>query len=293
MKKYIKEWFGIESAAVSVSFSNILTMKIIVSLILIVLSPVSFTKEINISDTGISFVAPNEFQQLSQEAINIKWPQKNAPKWAVGNESTSTTIAYDLKQIDVSSIPLPELMVSFKTTFDRIVPGIQWKKREIIELSGKSWGYLEMTSSLIDSNIHNIMLVTSYGKEALIFNFNSTKEDFPKYELELRQSMKTIQLPNNIFEPVDTNKLVLVEENRTNIEKGGVLYNLDSYIMPFQQPYYITVKRGDNKKLSLESAEKIAVKYIKPRGCTVPLVRRPDLDKSNANHTQWLIGVSC
>ena len=97
----------------------------------------------------------------------------------------------------------------------------------------------------------------------------------------------------NAFEPIDTSKLVLVEENHADIEKEGIVYNLDSYIVLFQQPYYITVKREDNKKLSLKAAEKIAVEYIQPRGCTTPLVRKPELDKSNSNQTQWLVGVAC
>ncbi len=170
-------------------------MKIVLSLIMIILSSASIAKEFSISDSGISFVAPDEFQPLSQDLIDIKWPQKRAPKWVVGNESGSTTIAYDIKPNDISAARMPELMNYFKTTFDRVIPGIEWKKREIIELSGKTWVYLEMTSNAINADIYNIMLLTSYGKEMLIFNFNSTKEDFPKYESALRASVQTIQLP--------------------------------------------------------------------------------------------------
>ena len=35
----------------------------------------------------------------------------------------------------------------------------------------------------MDTDIYNIMLVTSYGQEMLMFNFNSTKEDFSIYIL--------------------------------------------------------------------------------------------------------------
>ncbi|VAW44950.1 hypothetical protein MNBD_GAMMA04-274 [hydrothermal vent metagenome] len=170
-------------------------MKIILSLILLTFSSSLFAKEVNISDTGISFIAPDEFQPLSQEIIDVKWPKKRAPKWVIGNESASTTIAYDLKPNDISTAPLPELMNYLKTNFDRLIPGIEWKKREIIELSGKNWVYLEMTSNAIDTDIHNIILLTSYGREMLMFNFNSTKEEFSKYETELRKSLRTIQLP--------------------------------------------------------------------------------------------------
>ncbi|SIQ23107.1 hypothetical protein SAMN05421647_10376 [Marinobacterium stanieri] len=72
---------------------------------------------------------------------------------------------------------------------------MEWKKQEVIHLSGRDWIYFEVTSNAIDTDIYNIMLVTSYGKEMLLFNFNSTKEDFPQYEKALRNSVNTIKIP--------------------------------------------------------------------------------------------------
>ena len=170
-------------------------MKYVLSFILVILSFTVSAKEINIANTGVSFVSPDEFKPIPQTIIDYKWPQKNAPKWVVGNETASTTIAYDLKSSDISAVSLSDLMSYFKKTFERVVPGLEWKKREIIDLSNKKWLYLEMTSNAVDTDIYNIMLLTSYGKKMLIFNFNSTKEDFTKYESKLRKSIQTIQLP--------------------------------------------------------------------------------------------------
>lgn len=88
-------------------------------------------------------------------------------------------------------------------------------------------------------------------------------------------------------------KLVLVEENHAKIDKDGVTYIFDSYIVMFQQPYYILVQREDKKPMSLEQVEPIAIEYILPRGCTEPLKRRSDLDRNNEDNTKLLIGVAC
>lgn len=90
-----------------------------------------------------------------------------------------------------------------------------------------------------------------------------------------------------------TKNLILVEENHATVSKDNINYILDSYIVMFQQPYYITVKREDSKPITLNEAAEIAVEYIKPRGCTTPLSRRQDLDKFTSDKTQWLIGVEC
>jgi len=134
---------------------------------------------------------------LPQEIIDIKWPSKHAPKYVVGNLRATTTIAYDLKLHDLTGIPLNSLKTSFEGVFNRIIPGIQWIKNEIIEKSGQQWIYLELTSNAIDADVHNIILITIFKKQMLVFNFNSTREDFPKYEKELRESIKSIRLPND------------------------------------------------------------------------------------------------
>ena len=69
-----------------------------------------------------------------------------------------------------------------------------WKRKEIIEMAGQRWIFLEMTSSAIDTDIYNIMLITPFDGKMLIFNFNSTKEDFAEQEAALRASVASIRL---------------------------------------------------------------------------------------------------
>ena len=54
---------------------------------------------------------------------------------------------------------------------------------------------MEMTSNAVDTDIYNIMLLTGVEEKMLVFNFNSTKKDFPKYEAALRKSLNSVKLP--------------------------------------------------------------------------------------------------
>lgn len=92
---------------------------------------------------------------------------------------------------------------------------------------------------------------------------------------------------------VDTRKLTLVEENHAVLTIDNVGYTLDSYIIMFQQPYYVKVRRDDGKPMQVEEAVKIAKEYIQPRGCSEPISRRTDLDRFNSDKSQWLIGILC
>lgn len=90
-----------------------------------------------------------------------------------------------------------------------------------------------------------------------------------------------------------TKGLNKVDENHAAIETNQEFYVLDTYIIPFQQPYYILVRRQDGKRFSKNIADVLAVDYIKTRGCNQTLIRRSDLDKSTSDGSQHLIGVAC
>lgn len=164
---------------------------------LLAVVPTLFAEPVNVANTDITFEAPEDFKPLSKELIAAKWPADQAPAYAVGTGTGSTTIAYDLKPHHIPQEALPDVQKSFTQLFERIIPGLKWKKNEIIEHSGQKWLLMEMISNASDTDIHNIMLVTGYEGKMLVFNFNSTKEDFPKYETALRKSINSVTLPNH------------------------------------------------------------------------------------------------
>ncbi|MGH1350572.1 MAG: hypothetical protein ACRBBN_07170 [Methyloligellaceae bacterium] len=150
---------------------------------------------IQIEKTGITFEAPKGFKPLSKSIMALKWRRGNPPKFAVGNEKATTTVAYDLKPHAIPQDKMDEIKTSFTKLFGRLIPGIKWIEQKVIEKEGQKWLFLELTSNAVDTDIHNIMLITGYKDKMLIFNFNSTKQDFPVYEKELRKSISSIRLP--------------------------------------------------------------------------------------------------
>jgi hypothetical protein len=167
----------------------------LLSLLFSLVAPLSLNAEtITFEDGAISFEAPQGFKPLSQEIIALKYPSSSAPKYVIGNDSASTTIAYDIKPHNIPADKLDEARLAFSQMFSRIIPGLQWRENKISEISGRRWGYMEMTSTAVDTDIYNIMIFAGYKGQMLAFNFNSTKQDFPKYEQALRDSIKSIRI---------------------------------------------------------------------------------------------------
>jgi len=145
-----------------------------------------------LDDGGVSFVVPEGFQTLTKEVMAAKWLSNRAPRFAVGNKDASTTIAYDIKPNAVTESQLPDLLKTFEQLFPRIIPGLKWKRKEVKKIGDRHWVYVEMTSHAVDTDIYNIVLATPYKGKLLMFNFNSTKEEFPKLENALRESIESI-----------------------------------------------------------------------------------------------------
>lgn len=156
------------------------------------LSSLIFAGTITVEGTTVTFEAPEGFEPLSEEIIAYKWPSNRAPNYAIGNDTASTTIAYDYKT-DVKDAKLADLKEQFAYSFNRVIPGIEWIENDIITLDGKEWIMFEMTSNAIDTDIHNLLLVTTLDSKLLMFNFNSVKSEFPKYEAVLRESIDSIR----------------------------------------------------------------------------------------------------
>lgn len=80
------------------------------------------------------------------------------------------------------------------TVVAAMVRSIEWKKNEVVEIGGRKWIHFEATSSALDQDVCNIILITSHKGRLLMFNFNSTKAEFAKMEKMPRGSIQSIKI---------------------------------------------------------------------------------------------------
>lgn len=151
-------------------------------------------KEVTLDDGAVSFTVPEDFTQMTAEEISIKWPTKLAPKFAIGSERRSTTIAYEHKEQPLLPSQLEEARAAITPVVASMIPSIDWKQNAVVEIGGRSWILFEATSAARDTDVYNIVMLTSHKGRVLMFNFNSTKADFAKMEKVLRESIQSIKV---------------------------------------------------------------------------------------------------
>ncbi len=170
-------------------------IRLLCCVLLLSSSFLAHAQRINIQGTDASFESPAGFKELSAEILALKFNRGgNPPKFAVGNEDATTSVAYELRQVKIIDAELPGILSSFEKQFQGRIPGLQWIRRELIEKEGQRWIYLEFTSTAVDADIYNLLLMTPLKDGLLAINFNSTRSDFIQYETILRASIESIRL---------------------------------------------------------------------------------------------------
>ena len=159
-----------------------------------VAQPVVANERVALGDGRVSFIPPAGFKKLTKEEIAKKFFRGNPPQYVFANETSSTTVAITFSNAKVSPEQLPEYKEAMEAMLPRLIPGLQWLAREIVEISGREWFHLEMTSQAIDTDIHNHLYSTSFDGKALIFGFNSTVEEYPMMKEVLVKSAQSIKL---------------------------------------------------------------------------------------------------
>lgn len=150
--------------------------------------------EVVLPGTSVRFEAPEGFTSLEQDEIDLKFPSKTAPRYVVGNERRTTTVAFDLKPVSITAEALEAQIDAIGESMGRVIPGFVSIRREMMSINGVAWAYFEMGSSGVDTDIHNIVLMTPYEGQMVMFNFNATRTDFETLEKTLRRSVASIRI---------------------------------------------------------------------------------------------------
>ena len=156
--------------------------------------PVFALERVKLGDGRVSFIPPAGFKQLTKEEIAKKYLRGNPPQYVFGNQSLSVNVAVTFSNARVSPEQLPEYKEAMEEMLPRLIPGLQWLTRDLIDVEGRKWFHLEMTSYAIDTDIHNHLYSTSFDGKALIFGFNSTVKEYPQMKEALEKSFRSIKL---------------------------------------------------------------------------------------------------
>lgn len=77
-------------------------MRCSLALVLTLASSSGIAGTVTVPGTDVRFDAPEDFPELTLPEIDVRFPSKRAPQFAIGNALRATTIAHDLKPVAIA-----------------------------------------------------------------------------------------------------------------------------------------------------------------------------------------------
>lgn len=145
----------------------------------------------------IELKVPNDFEIMSEEMTNAKYPSENRPTLIYSNESGSINVALNYTET-VAGQSFMELYVeSLVSTFESLYPSAEWKDSGVEEINGRKVGYLKLITPAEDSNIYNVIFFTDLDGKLLLASFNCTENFIPEWEETADEIMNSLKIKEN------------------------------------------------------------------------------------------------
>jgi hypothetical protein len=142
----------------------------------------------------ILFSPPAEFVKMSDELVSKKYPELDVPRVAYSNAETTVSVLVGFaEERNLRPEQLPKFKDFFTSALEQAAPGINWIKKEFVEIDGRRWIHLEYISKREGSReVHNDAYITSLDNRILFFNFNSAVSEYEKFKEALQRSKESI-----------------------------------------------------------------------------------------------------
>lgn len=142
----------------------------------------------NIPQLNLSIDIPQTLTPMSDEMAKIKYPSENRPQVIYGDERGKASLgisagrhALPASQIEMAKDATMKMLTNFKP------------QAEAVTVDGHKAWLITFRSQAPDTEILNMMLITSQNDKAVQAAFNMTKDLVPQYQDAARASLLSLK----------------------------------------------------------------------------------------------------
>ena len=154
-------------------------------------------ERITLENGSVTFEIPAGFNKLSAEEISLVSNNDDAPSFTFANDNRTASVSCDIKGTGMppgmpSEAELPDVLQEMAQTWDNMLPGIEWIKKEIIDINGRKFILFEIAANAKDKDFHNISMFAFYQEKMFMLNLNSSKNAFQDFESDFWRCIQTV-----------------------------------------------------------------------------------------------------
>ena len=128
---------------------------------------------------GFKIKIPSEFKIMSDEIVNVKYPNGNAPSLVYTNDKTTINVALLMNDVAIKNSQIEEYAKTMESTYKNYSKDVKLK---FWERNNHKIGEMEFTTEGSDTEIYNHIITFSVNNKLRLVNFNCTKEQMSDWK---------------------------------------------------------------------------------------------------------------
>lgn len=128
---------------------------------------------------GFKIMIPSEFKIMSDEIVNVKYPNGNAPSLVYTNDKTTINVALVMNDVIMKNSQIEEYVKTMESTYKNYSKDV---KLNFWERNNHKIGEMEFTTQGSDTEIYNHIIAFSVKDKLRLVNFNCTKEQMNEWQ---------------------------------------------------------------------------------------------------------------
>ena len=128
---------------------------------------------------GFKIKIPSEFKIMSDEIVNVKYPNGNAPSLVYTNDKTTINVALVMNDVTMKNSQIEEYVKTMESTYKNYSKDVKLK---FWERNNHKIGEMEFTTEGSDTEIYNHIITFSVNDKLRLVNFNCTKEQMSEWQ---------------------------------------------------------------------------------------------------------------
>ena len=128
---------------------------------------------------GFKIKIPSEFKIMSDEIVNIKYPNGNTSSLVYTNDKTTINVALVMNDVTMKNNQIEEYVKTMESTYKNYSKDV---KLNFWERNNHKIGEMEFTTQGSDTEIYNHIITFSVNDKLRLVNFNCTKEQMNEWQ---------------------------------------------------------------------------------------------------------------
>ena len=128
---------------------------------------------------GFKIKIPSEFKIMSDEIVNVKYPNGNAPSLVYTNDKTTINVALVMNDVTMKNSQIEEYVKTMESTYKNYSKDV---KLNFWERNNHKIGEMKFTTQGSDTEIYNHIIAFSVNNKLRLVNFNCTKEQISEWQ---------------------------------------------------------------------------------------------------------------